>query len=386
MPVAFLSFAGVYSLLLARWATSARTATKYVFLGAAICAGAALTKQAGLFIAGIYPLLAWLLVYRRAAATNESGPFSDAILPRRRLLLHMTLLTLLLIATITPWYGYKQIAIWQGNEHTLTAYLLHDIHAGRNLWQRLLFAGGMLCDAISLPALVVLLLAMCFSMRDSVQRWLVLLVAGPFSLLWALGFSYDLRNVSLAVPFVGMAAGIGIAELGQMIARVPLAMPVLAFVGRRHIHWHTFPIVRSLPLGYVVALLAVPLLLLGSQVSRDDLIARHRRLQEHIGMSDVNEHLYEYQRRQGIEGLIATDYLAMPWLPELSEHGLRCTADTLESFRLVYDKADVKYALLYKGHTCPQVQQYLATAGGPGDSQLLFDLSVYRLYKKTERR
>ena len=73
MPVAFLAFAGVYALLLGRTASGAKTQTKYIFLGAVLCAGAALTKQAGLFIAAVYPLLAWLLVYRQADCAGRDS-------------------------------------------------------------------------------------------------------------------------------------------------------------------------------------------------------------------------------------------------------------------------------------------------------------------------
>ena len=63
-----------------------------------------------------------------------------------------------------------------------------------------------------------------------------------------------------------------------------------------------------------------------------------------------------------------------------------CTPDTLEKFRLAYDRPDVKYALIYKGATCPQVRQYLQAAGGPGRSQLLLDMKVYCFYRKQENR
>ena len=78
-------------------------------------------------------------------------------------------------------------------------------------------AAGLLRKAISLGGIVVLLAALDFALRDGVRRWLILLVAAPFGFLWALGFSYDLRNLALAVPFLGAAAGIGIAELGGLL-------------------------------------------------------------------------------------------------------------------------------------------------------------------------
>ena len=76
--------------------------------------------------------------------------------------------------------------------------------------------------------------ALAFAMRDGVQRRLVLLVAIPFSLVWALGFSYDLRNIALAVPLVGAAAGIGVVGMGEVFVlnrkRAATRAPINAIV------------------------------------------------------------------------------------------------------------------------------------------------------------
>ena len=121
----------------------------------------------------------------------------------------------LLVVLIAPWYVCKLLAIHHGDEPTSTAFLLRNIHQGRNLWERLLHAGGLLHNAIPLPAIAALLAAMALALRDPVQRRLTLLVTAPFALLWALGFSYDLRNVALALPFAAAAAGIGAVEMGR---------------------------------------------------------------------------------------------------------------------------------------------------------------------------
>ena len=289
VPVAFMGFAGVYALLLATLpASHCRTAgeplavsrasptgecfpkdaparssidaamrMKYVLLGAVLCAGAALTKQAGLYIAAVYPILAWSLAGlhlsrspiqglplpsgegwgegRLTRAPNSGGrPFSGFPSPRpspkgRGGLLayasrqmakvpwgqcrEMALVLLLLVVLIAPWYVYKLLAIHGGADNMVTAYLLHDIHQGRNLWQRLLHAGGLLRAAIPLPVIAALLAAMALALRDPVQRRLMLLVAAPLALLWALGFSYDLRNIALAIPFAAAAAGFGAVGL-----------------------------------------------------------------------------------------------------------------------------------------------------------------------------
>ena len=58
VPLAFFSFAAVDCLLLARHAEDAASQRRYLFLGAVLAAGAALTKQPGLYIAAV--ILIWL--------------------------------------------------------------------------------------------------------------------------------------------------------------------------------------------------------------------------------------------------------------------------------------------------------------------------------------
>ena len=139
-------------------------------------------------------------------------------------------------------------------------------------------------------------------------------------------------------------------------------------------------------LGYLAVIVAVPLVALGMHVRREDLVARHRKLQETIGIPrSIVRSINTAQR--GLDGLIATDYyLALPWLPGLAEYGLRGAAATPEAFRLAYDRPDVKYALVYKNNPYPQVRQYLEAACAAGRSELLFDLKVYRFYAKKESR
>ncbi len=398
MPVAFMAYSGVYALLLARRTTDAGRQAKYVLLGAVFCAGAALTKQAGLLIAAVYPLLVWLVVYRPAGGRSADGParcngrawYTQIILPM-----------LVLVALIAPWYVYKQIAIYYQADHGLTAHLIGDMHTGRSLAQRLLHAGELLREAMGLPAAAALLLAMGWALKDPVERWLVALVVFPFTLIWALGFSYELRNLALAVPLAGMAAGVGGAELiGKLWGRAEALTltlsrrergPLPTLSGHRpKVGWERG--LLSLRLGYLLVPLAVPLVLWGMMIGRDDLANRQRALQRAVGRRDVNAMLYaatdEYDRdrRPAAAVAIATDYLPLQWAPGLERHFVACGSESLASFRAVYQRPEIGFALVHQEHTAPEVWQYLAAAEARGSSRLVSSAGHYCLYQKSERR
>ena len=78
MPVASMAYAGVYALLVARGAAGAGPANEIRRARRAALRGAALTKQAGLLVAAVYPLLAWLLVYRPATITSPPADTSPS--------------------------------------------------------------------------------------------------------------------------------------------------------------------------------------------------------------------------------------------------------------------------------------------------------------------
>ena len=197
-----MATAAVYALLLAQQAVAGQRA-RLVIVGALVAGGAALTKQAGLFIAAVYPILTWLLVYR---ATNTSRG--------RERLWRMPLATAAILVTVVlPFYLVTQWAISTGQEASITQLLLNDMHEGRNLGERLLHALGLLRQPLGSPLLILLVVAILAGLRDKTARVLLLVVVVPFLFIWALGFSYDLRNIALVLPFAGMATGTGLVEL-----------------------------------------------------------------------------------------------------------------------------------------------------------------------------
>jgi hypothetical protein len=415
VPVAFMAYSAVYALLVARDTTDARRRRKYVLLGAVLCAGAALTKQAGLLVAAVYPLLAWLLVDRAAGAADDAAARSAAIRPGpgngRAALVHAAILAAMLLALIAPWYVCKQMAIHHRADDALAARLLFDMHAGRNMAGRLLHAGELLRGAIGLPAAAALVVAVGWAMRDAVQRWLVALVAAPFTLVWTLGFSYDLRNLALVLPLVGMAAGIGVVELAGVLrrsrattadsARLPEG-PVLCRGDRDNgkawvnsTFWGNQGIL-SLRLGHLSALLAVamavPMVLVGVRFGREELARRQCRLQRAVGRSDLNAMLYaavgDGSGDRGIDrpGAIATDYLPLQWVPGLQQRYAACRPESLAAFLAVYGRPEVGFALVHQDHTAAGVWRYLAEAESRGNCRLLGQAGHYCLYQKREDR
>jgi hypothetical protein len=373
MPLAFLSFAAVYALLLARRAESAGLRRRYVLVGAALAAGAALTKQTGLYLAAVYPVLAWLLVLRSGA---EGG--------LRRHAGGLLRAALLMVALVAPWYLYKFAEFHAARDRNNTALLLADFHEGRTLPQRMLHGASMVVEATTPVGAAVLLLAIGIALGDPPQRWLVGLVVVPLGLIWAAAFSYDLRNLALILPFAGAAAGTGLLRaaewLGNSVPRSALlhagveGEPDTPAAGRR-----AGRPVRWMRVGHVAGFLALAVVAACLCVSDKTLRQWQQRQQRLVGIPELNRRLYAYFESRGGPAVIAADYQAMPWLPELGPRSVRCGCESLNAFRATYDRPEVGYALVrYKG-AATAVQEYL---DGPA-ARLVFENGEYRFYEKS---
>jgi hypothetical protein len=334
-------------------------------VGAVLAAGAALTKQTGLYIALLYPLLAWRFVLQ----SGEQGPL-------RRHAPTLMQVALLTVALAAPWYLHKLADFHAATDADNTPLLLNDFHEGRSLPQRVLHAADMFADATSPLGAAILLLAIGLSLGDPLPRWLLGLVVLPVGLIWAAGFSYDLRNLALILPFLGMAAGMGLWRLcaTRHQSASALHQPTGAAPGR--LHAGGFP--RWLRVGHVAGTLTLVVVAVCCCVSDKTLQECQERQQRLVGIPKLNQQLYAYFESHRGPAVIATDYLAAVWLPELGRRSVPCTCVDLNAFRAAYDRPEVHYALVRQKGAVTPVLDYLDGPAG----RLVFEACDYCLYEK----
>lgn len=196
--VAFFSTFSIVSLL---WFDAARPKIERfntLLIGALFAIGAAMTKQAGLYIAILFPLLAWLLVVRK-----------DTDLKKKVLPYLLAYIGLLLLC-IGPFYIYKELAIASHTDTSVVPTILQDLYgSGRSA---LAVLGAALYYLVTKTHGLILAYALLllYAFKDKQYRYVVWLVIIPYTLVWGFFLSYDSRNLSLAMPLIGLAAGIGL--------------------------------------------------------------------------------------------------------------------------------------------------------------------------------
>jgi hypothetical protein len=370
LPLAFLAVASIYVLLLAEKSGDAALRNRFLILGALLAVGAALTKQNGLYVAAIYPLLAWRFV------------LGGLLAGLRRHLPALARICLLMAILILPWYVYKFFDFRAGHDKNNTAQLLADFHEGRSLSERFSHSALMIADAITPPGAILLMVAIAASFADRRQRWMLAVFVIPLGLIWALGFSYDLRNLALVIPWVGGSAGIGLAQIATWAtsrkheSRSADRMQISKSEPARR---DAVPQQGSWRVGHLAGISLAVLVVICLCVRDETLRDAQRRQQRTVGLPELNRQLYVYAADHPSQTTIATDYQAMRWLPELARRSMICTCHELHAFRQAFDRSEVGCVLVRTAGAAAEVQAFLKSQTA---ARLVFEDHGFAFYEK----
>ncbi|MDA9410172.1 hypothetical protein XH80_26520 [Bradyrhizobium sp. CCBAU 45384] len=212
VPVAFFALLSTVTILLF---ASSYERPRAIALALLLASGAAMTKQVGLYMIGAVPLLCLCWTYeekRRLAPVFMEG-------------LALTWRTALAIALCAPIYVYAFVTIRNGSNSSELGYLFEGIYENRSQLTRaidaitfvyaLLGFSRFAVIGIGLAGFIALNVAVLFNAR---YRWILLAVNIPFSTLWAVYFSYDRRNLALALPLYALTSSAGAGVLLRRFA------------------------------------------------------------------------------------------------------------------------------------------------------------------------
>lgn len=351
IPVAFMGFVPIYILLVVRQEAPRHRHMRPALLAAVCAAGAALTKQAGLFIAVLMPVL-----YHALAPSTGKRQVG------RGRLKTLVLLYAVIVAIVGSWYVPNEIRIRRGRNTSEIAYVTRDIHEGRSAVEQARKGLELLYEVsdttvsrtlqrrlrsdirahwVGAVLGTALLLGMAFSLGLRVWRMLSLFYVLPFFAMWACFFSYDLRNVALVLPCVGAATGLGLRRLGTT-------------------SWPMLRRLRKIPLAAALSIVLALLGVVALRTNRGQLRELHHRQRLRIGDPRVNSLLYDFHREHGLTGRIVTHYALLAHLPGLEPYLFHDPMTDVAAVRRAVADKDTHYVLLWGGTPTPQVKAYVA--------------------------
>ena len=319
VPVAFFALAAIAELL-RRENGRVDGAGLRPFVGPVLAAGAALTKQAGLYLAALYPVLACLL-------QGRSG---------RRL---RTLLSsyAIIAALVVPWYAYKHIEIRSGGDASEIRGVTQDVHHGLPMFDRLAHGIAELAKLAGGPGILAAIVAlMLLGFLDRRARWVLALLGIPYMLIWGLWFSYDVRNASLGLGPCAIGCGAGLAILAGRLPLKALAVSRPAWLRLRP--FNAKSLIPLAGLALVVIAFAIP---------DSILTARQDRLQRGLGDPAFNRALYAYRAGSGLRGkILASDLFLLAFTPGWDSGFVLTQIEDTAAFAKDAAKPEVQYLVV----------------------------------------
>jgi hypothetical protein len=288
LPIAFFTLAPIYLLSCAEGEDDGSRVRAHVAAATICVIGCGLTKQAGFYLAAVFPLILFLFLRNRFRATAGM-----------RILPTVAVVVCVVLLFIVPWHVYKEIQVLQGFE-VRDNPMTSGVHHGRTIPERAIWAWTIWDAYLTTPLACFVALAVGLSLVFRRALPTTLLIAIPFTAIWALLFSYDRRNLALAYPFIGISAGMGAVAGWNWLCAL----------------WKR----RGMPKHVTTGLAALALLALATPwILREEILAAHDRELRKLGRAELNEVLYAFHEQHGFEGKILTNYRLLAVLPELKE-------------------------------------------------------------------
>jgi len=346
LPVAFFTLAAFLAFELG-WEGQLSTG-RAVILVSLLAAGAAVTKQAGL-----YTLL--------AALGGNAALAVRARLPRAQTLALGAVFATMTLFGVAPWYLREGILLAHGQNRSEFHYQTSELYEGRPPLARIPAATSGIAGSLlrlKAPASVPLTGAMLTAFAViGILAWRrqlgrsALIFSVPFYFLWAAYFSYDQRNIALAVPFLALVIAVGAFEIAEILRRLCAVAAASAL-----------PRARFAPAIVLCIVVAIgvwadrrwPAEILNR---RQDLLLRQ------AGGPELNAALYDFARSHGFRGSVLTNYEILGQLPELAHLYRRYhfeIGEDIEALRARLASAEdpVGY-LLVPDYAAPRLRQYI---------------------------
>ena len=291
IPLAFFAFSSIFPLLNKSDLSNEGHLKRALWISFLLAAGAAVTKQGGLFMLLFIPLY-----FRFELLPKIHNQGEEKIT-----LLWLPLIGSLLI--VLPWYVYVRVGIHAGVMDSNIAWVADGIHGNLTYLERFFSA----FNSLGIYRFLLLITLIGGLWLDRTYRWLVYGIVLPYFIGWAFFFGYSPRNLSLVFAFWGLAAGL-IFEKIVVLAESLLNRLKLA----------------KMPLAILVVLLAIVPFLGGHYFTDNRLIAQQEKMQRQILDAKINGLLYDYFEELGHVEPVLSNYPIdnLPGL-ELIKHGFR---------------------------------------------------------------
>jgi hypothetical protein len=206
------------------------------------------------------------------------------------------------------------------------------------------------------------------------SRGVTLFIVIPYTLIWGFLFSYDTRNLAFVVPFMAFSAAFGTVFLTELLTNTQ---------GNLHFNIPVIPVIIS-----VLAALSV---LNFTLLKKENLVRQQCYQRLNLVNNELNEMLFNYYEKEGINGRIATMYQFLKYLPKLGRYHTKikkrfCKRNmiTLKFLNFLDSQKGkcIHYILLHKSRLREKnVENFIRQKINKNKYRLIFECSGYKFVK-----
>lgn len=314
LPTAFFGLASVYMLIKYRLAAGESKANRNWLIASGLLAtAAAFTKQPGVLILVLFPLLVSFLAFRSLAGPSTREKWKPVLWCFGAALL-----------LVGSWYAYKWMNIRLGHEFTNIGYVTNEIYHGAGYLERAKNAYLLLGKYG--PLLIAVLPAVFFIKTP--EKWLGVFLVIPYSIIWMFLFSYEARNLALVFPLWGMMLGLALQQIFEYGIRL------CALLRLQKIPLVTLPIIAT-------AAILCGIFLFPSQKLLDLQTER----QWQILSPELNTQIRDLVSQTGTDIKVLTNY-PIDYLPGLKGSQVSYWYDNLADFQAALKNPEIDYLLV----------------------------------------
>lgn len=341
VAVAFFCFMAIYSLIKAYNMDDPSQQKQHLFLGAVFAAGAGVTKQPGMYIFVLYPILAYISMANK-----------NIFLFKKNTKKYVSFFILIALIPLS-WYIFKQIHYTQNiDAYNFQEYLdvTENTYTNISLEVQIISAISRLENYLILFAFVIV----GFPLLNSFYRALTILVIFPYPLIWAWLAGYDMRNLAIFMPIFALTAGIALQEIYLFITK-KINKTIFIQIKTYHL---------------ILVFLILSLSFVGFASRSTNIVERQTQLQKQIFSPKKNEIIYEIIERDGAGTKILTNY-PIRYLPGLEENQIQFGFQNFDTFITWVENPSTKY-LLFSNRASDQIKDYIEKKIEDGDYELVF--------------
>ena len=347
IAVGFFAFATIYVLIKAQTTSEIDQRNQLYILGTIFSAGAAVTKQTGVYIAVLYPILVFIQMIL------SKSPWERKVLAK--------LLSVFIAISIiwVSWYVLKEIQILTGQDSAgIDTYIsiTANSYDHANLFQQIATAIGQHWEFLVLFPLLLL----TFPWMERFYKALTIAFA-PYPFIWAWIAAYDTRNLAIFLPVLALLAGYSIdlllsklieaSEKGKIV-RTPLYLPIV--------------------------LVLLGLVGLSFILTPQRLEQRQVELQKQIFSPSKNQMLYNLVSQNGPQTRILTNY-PMNYLPGLEQYQVRFNFQDYDLFLNYLKDPKIEYMLIPNAID-GRIKDYIDAQVSAGNFELISKDKQWKVY------